>query len=366
MERILFFMLLIFFTCSPAANGADSMTLDRNTRRAGGDYTSFSTATARDCADYCQKSSRCQAFDFYTSDHSCWLKSRAYSSTYYLGAVSGAKIYTPVKHPQSTANTTIELRYDTQRPGGDYTRFQVRDARECERICAENSRCAAFDFTSSDYFCYLKSWIPRARYYRGIVSGVKKSGDNQVKAVQEVLLQQQYNAGVADGVMGRKTGLALENYQKDHGLPVTGRIDKATLLAMGLVQSAPAVEKLQSPQAGITEENRQPETTGNPPASVVDREIPKERWPTRAELQASAATEPEQKPATETLPQNLLLQVRTVAVTYMQMTANIYADVLGTIPAGTVLQVISQTDGWYKVSYQNQAGYILAESVEKL
>ncbi len=366
MVRILFITFLAFFACSFFAHGADSITIDQNTRRAGGDYTSFSTATARECADYCQKTSRCQAFDFYTADHSCWLKSRAYPSTYYIGAVSGAKVHRAVKQERPNVINSIELNYDTQRPGGDYVRFQVRDARECGEKCSEDSRCVAFDFTSSDYFCYLKSWIPRARYYRGIVSGAKMVANNQVKSVQELLARQRYDVGVVDGVMGRKTGIALENYQRDHGLPMTGRIDNATLLAMGLIQPLPAVQSPQYSQPVITEEAIEPVTTTVPAAPVADQEAPKERWPTRAELQESAAVELEQKPVAENVPQNLLLQVRTMGVTYMQMSANIYADVLGTIPAGTVLQVISETDGWYKVSYQNQAGYVLAESVEKL
>ena len=167
MVRVLFITILAIFACSLPAHGADSITIDQNTRRSGGDYTSFSTATARQCAEYCQKSSRCQAFDFYSSDHSCWLKSTAYPSSYYAGAVSGSKQHKTVRQ-QPSGLKNIVVRYDTQRPGGDYVRFQVRDARECENRCAVDSRCVAFDFTSSDYFCYLKSWVPRARYYRGI------------------------------------------------------------------------------------------------------------------------------------------------------------------------------------------------------
>jgi hypothetical protein len=128
MVRVFFISFLAFFTCSLSVYGADSITIDQNTRRSGGDYTSFSTATARQCAEYCQKSSRCQAFDFYSSDHSCWLKSTAYPSSYYAGAVSGSKQHRPVRQ-QPSGSKNIEVHYDTQRPGGDYVRFQVLDAR---------------------------------------------------------------------------------------------------------------------------------------------------------------------------------------------------------------------------------------------
>lgn len=299
------------------AQGYNSINLEYDFQRPGGDYTNFIAANVQECVQKCRDSARCQAFDFYNSDNSCWLKSTAYPKRRYIGVISGTKhsSYTGRNAPVSTdMNLTYET--DTQRPGGDYTRFQTNNGRECAKQCASESRCVAFDFTSSDYFCYLKSWRPPARHYPGIISGVKKPYYPQVKKVQEVLLQKQYNPGPADGVMGRKTRIALEQYQRDHHIFVTGRIDDATLMALGLLHPS-----------------------GSPPDTTVSK--PKKEDETSVE------------------------SVKAVGVTYLQSADNIYADILAKIPAGTKLQVLSESAEWYRVTYQNQVGYVLAESVEK-
>lgn len=46
------------------------------------------------------------------------------------------------------------------------------------------------------------------------------------------------------------------------------------------------------------------------------------------------------------------------------MEDDIYARVLAKIPANTILQPLSHNGDWYKVSYQNQSGFVLAESVK--
>ena len=41
-----------------------------------------------------------------------------------------------------------------------------------------------------------------------------------------------YDAGPADGVAGRRTAAALRAFQRDHGLPDSGRLDEATRQAL--------------------------------------------------------------------------------------------------------------------------------------
>jgi hypothetical protein len=48
------------------------------------------------------------------------------------------------------------------------------------------------------------------------------------------LLHKGYNPGPVDGVMGKKTRKAIENYQWDAGLRITGELDDATRQALGL------------------------------------------------------------------------------------------------------------------------------------
>lgn len=53
-----------------------------------------------------------------------------------------------------------------------------------------------------------------------------------VREVQRRLVSLGYYMGSADGVLGPSTRAALNGFQRDHKLPVTGRIDRDTLAAL--------------------------------------------------------------------------------------------------------------------------------------
>jgi len=242
MNRIFLFIIFLLFASTAHVQG--KMNLNYDSQRPGGDYSSFTVTDVRECAGKCEISDRCQAFDFYNSDKSCWLKDKIYQVRNYQGVISGAKISKHQKKSSVVAGK-IELNFDTQRPGGDYNSFRAQSLQQCADSCSRDPQCAAFDFTTSDYFCYLKNWQPPSRNYIGIISGVKKKQTHRPKqaaipiwSVQRILIQQGYNPGPADGIMGKKTTLALEKFQNDRTLPVTGIIDEATLIALGTPQSS--------------------------------------------------------------------------------------------------------------------------------
>lgn len=56
-----------------------------------------------------------------------------------------------------------------------------------------------------------------------------------IYAVQEALIAKGYSPGIADGVLGINTRLAIQAFQGDRGLPVSGAIDQQTLDALELV-----------------------------------------------------------------------------------------------------------------------------------
>jgi photosystem II stability/assembly factor-like uncharacterized protein len=56
-----------------------------------------------------------------------------------------------------------------------------------------------------------------------------------VRKVQQVLNASGYNVGTPDGRAGTQTAAALKKYQADRHIPVTGKVDAATLKSMGLV-----------------------------------------------------------------------------------------------------------------------------------
>jgi hypothetical protein len=76
-----------------------------------------------------------------------------------------------------------------------------------------------------------------APYYYGSVTpepveyGVP---DDLASAVQEELTRRGYDPGGVDGVIGPQTRSAIVAFQEDRDLPVTGRIDRSLLRALGL------------------------------------------------------------------------------------------------------------------------------------
>jgi peptidoglycan hydrolase-like protein with peptidoglycan-binding domain len=57
-----------------------------------------------------------------------------------------------------------------------------------------------------------------------------------LKAVRLALRERGYNAGAPEAVMGLRTAEALRSFQRRQGLPVTGRRDTPTLIALGLAE----------------------------------------------------------------------------------------------------------------------------------
>lgn len=79
---------------------------------------------------------------------------------------------------------------------------------------------------------------------------VARQADDTVKRAQEALNAAGYDVGVPDGMAGTRTTTAIRKFQTDKGVPVSGRVDDATLSALGLgggVQTATASGRLPGP-----------------------------------------------------------------------------------------------------------------------
>jgi hypothetical protein len=57
-----------------------------------------------------------------------------------------------------------------------------------------------------------------------------------VRSVQQALNEDGYNAGPVDGIIGPRTSGALREFQDANGMPPTGRINSATVAALGIAQ----------------------------------------------------------------------------------------------------------------------------------
>ena len=230
--------LLIVLLSASVAVGASTVSVEVDTQRAGGDYTNYPTNSPRQCANDCARDRRCLAFDFSRHDRQCWLKSYVPGARFNRDVVSGVK---NMNGPANDGNArwvgNMRIEKDTQRAFGDYTNFVVPDPQACARRCSRDSRCLAFEYGRADRRCWLKNTVPAARYNRDVISGVKewhpqrkvrRKIDARVETAQGILRMQGYHPGPSDGVAGYKTRLALKQFQRDNGLPISGTLDDAT------------------------------------------------------------------------------------------------------------------------------------------
>ncbi len=85
----------------------------------------------------------------------------------------------------------------------------------------------------------------------------RPSADANVKRAQASLNLAGYDVGVADGIAGTRTVTAIRKFQSDKRIPITGRLDAATLTALGLgggAQSAGATaDSLQTAPVFLTD-----------------------------------------------------------------------------------------------------------------
>ena len=155
----------------------------------------------------------------------------------------------------AAGEATLDIENNTQRAGSDYINFVTESPKQCAKECIRDDQCLAFDYSRYDRRCWLKNMVPQSRYNRDVVSGVKQwssstdrdtgsymesngSGnqpaantrqfDTRVQSAQDILRQEGYSPGPADGIMGKKTKNAVKKFQQDHNLSPTGILDEKT------------------------------------------------------------------------------------------------------------------------------------------
>ncbi|RLQ87169.1 peptidoglycan-binding protein [Notoacmeibacter ruber] len=63
-----------------------------------------------------------------------------------------------------------------------------------------------------------------------------------IQNIQGILINQGYELGAPDGVMGKKTEAAIASFQRDHDMEATGRVDEALIKALLKANAAPTVD----------------------------------------------------------------------------------------------------------------------------
>jgi hypothetical protein len=92
-----------------------------------------------------------------------------------------------------------------------------------------------YDYGYSYYYPYYPDYYPDNGYYDNGYYGNGYSGDSAESVgslVQDALARRGYYAGQVDGVIGPGTRQSIRQFQRDNGLPVTGRISPELMRAL--------------------------------------------------------------------------------------------------------------------------------------
>ncbi len=88
------------------------------------------------------------------------------------------------------------------------------------------------DQKTLDRLMYERKLANAARFTASLPS--ESADEARVRRIQERLARLGYRPGPVDGRLGMKTRMAIRQFQKDRGLPATGRIDGRFLKALGV------------------------------------------------------------------------------------------------------------------------------------
>ncbi len=215
-----------------------------------------------------------------------------------------------------------------------------------------------------------------------------------VRDVQRKLNSSGYHAGPADGLWGDRSRTALSHYQRDKGLQQSGEFNTKTLTALGIDPkqlSAPISKPDQLPEKEAAQNDAKilqptkPQPTSEPEKSSDDFiSSPKSENaesvqpdPTNKEhgvpsdtddpfaleepSPSSTAHEGSVDQSKEKEPAKKILISREVEL-YEE--PNPFDDVLVRVPAGTQLDILSESAEWLRVKYKNHTGFIEKNAVE--
>ena len=107
-----------------------------------------------------------------------------------------------------------------------------------------------------------------------------------VEAIQQALTEKGFDPGKVDGAMGGRTRGALRVFQRSVGLPDSGRVDSATLAALGLGPSSGA-------QAKTDEDTPRVGAPRAPPAPMPSADAPNDETPSTEPTPRPSADPPE-------------------------------------------------------------------------
>lgn len=160
-----------------AAAEGDTVTMEGNTDRMGGDYRRIEASpSVESCHSACAADKECDAYTYVKSVHHCWLKKGTPPATPNNDAVSGVKKRAVGGGSCATVDG-VTCEPNTDRMGGDYRRIEAAPSVQfCQNQCATEPKCASYTYVKSAFHCWLKDVAPNAATNADTVSGVKIPG----------------------------------------------------------------------------------------------------------------------------------------------------------------------------------------------
>lgn len=141
----------------------------------GFDYSNFNATSPAICRDSCGGDPKCQGWTwvkpgFQGPSGHCWLKFTLPNLVKDACCNSGPRSFIEPK----------DLRAEdrTNRPGSDFSNFDLDAWQACESTCARDGRCAAWSFVRPGVqgkrgHCWLKNRVPNPAPDARVISGVK-------------------------------------------------------------------------------------------------------------------------------------------------------------------------------------------------
>jgi peptidoglycan hydrolase-like protein with peptidoglycan-binding domain len=159
-----------------------------------------------------------------------------------------------------------------------------------------------------------------------------------VKDVQSSLKEKGYAVSRPDGLFGPKTMTAVKSFQRDRGIPITGKLDERTVSMMGV-------------RFNNNQHQRVP-VTPTRQVSNVNKVVPKSVESSSIQLSEKGSPSTGQK---------TIRRMRVVETTDIKISADPFSSNVGSIRGGQTVDVLEQSGEWYKIKYNGKEGFVFSD-----
>jgi len=157
------------------------VTIYRNVKRSGADYTNFNSGNLKKCAQACADDRRCKSFNFGKEQKDCHLKDGVPNGDHNTTVISGVKSsadndYRNDDYERGDSSETmfgVSITRNIKRNSADYRSFNSGNLKQCAKACADDHRCKSFNFGKEGKDCHLKDNVVKGNQNNTVISGVK-------------------------------------------------------------------------------------------------------------------------------------------------------------------------------------------------